>query len=90
MTLWPCRGLCCAPAPVNLLPAGIGPAGLTAEVAMTFLKNLFSSRRWFALTVLATICLSVLLVLFAPQQAPVVHYKLTLVLLAGLVLYLLD
>ena len=57
---------------------------------MTFLKNLFSSRRWFALTVLATICLSVLLVLFAPQQAPVVHYKLTLVLLAGLVLYLLD
>ena len=40
---------------------------------MTFLKNLFSSRRWFALTVLATICLSVLLVLFAPQQAPVVH-----------------
>ena len=25
---------------------------------MTFLKNLFSSRRWFALTVLATICLS--------------------------------
>ena len=25
---------------------------------MTFLKSLFSSRRWFALAVLATICLS--------------------------------
>lgn len=57
---------------------------------MTFLKNLFSSRRWFALAVLSIICLSALLILFAPQQVSVVHYKLTLVLLAGLVLFLLD
>ena len=57
---------------------------------MTILKTLLSSRRWFALTVLATICLSALLVLFAPQQVSVVHYKLVLTLLAGMVGYMLD
>ena len=57
---------------------------------MKFLKALFSSRRWFALALLATICLSVLLLLFAPQQVAVVHYKLVLTLLAGLVGYMLD
>lgn len=57
---------------------------------MTFLKTLFSSRRWFVLAVLATICLSALLILFAPQQISVVHYKLVLTLLAGLVGYMLD
>lgn len=57
---------------------------------MTFLKKLFSSRSWFMLALLATICLSGLLLLFAPQQLPVVHYKLVLTLLAGLVGYMLD
>lgn len=57
---------------------------------MTFLKSLFSSRRWFALALLSTICLSALLILFAPQQVSVVHYKLVLTLLAGLVGYMLD
>lgn len=57
---------------------------------MTFLKSLFSSRSWFMLALLATICLSGLLLLFAPQQLPVVHYKLVLTLLAGLVGYMLD
>lgn len=57
---------------------------------MKFLKALFSSRRWFALALLATICLSVLLLFFAPQQVAVVHYKLVLTLLAGLVGYMLD
>lgn len=57
---------------------------------MTFLKNLFSSRRWFALALLATACLSALLALFAPQQLSVVHYKLVLTLLAGIVGYMLD
>lgn len=57
---------------------------------MSFLKSLFSSRRWFALALVSIVCLSVLLVLVAPQQLPVVHYKLVLTLLAGLVGYMLD
>ena len=57
---------------------------------MTFLKSLFSSRRWFALALLLTLCLSALLILFAPQQVSVVHYKLVLTLLAGMVGYMLD
>lgn len=51
---------------------------------------LFNARSWLALCVLLTVALLVLLALFAPQQLPVVHYKLALTLLAGLAGYWLD
>ncbi len=56
----------------------------------SFIRKIYSARRWFSMCVLLTTILFLALVLISPRQLPVVHYKFVLSLLAGLAGYWLD